>query len=72
MNLHTVGILKCLGINSNGELGIGSTANRGDSSSELGNAIVAVDLGDNFDIIWMGAQRRSHCGMIYSVCWQGV
>ena len=71
-NLHTVGILKCLGLNSKGDLGIGSTANIGDASSEVGDGIVATDLGENFDIIWIGAQRRGHCGMIYSVCWQGV
>ena len=47
---HTCVILdndsvKCWGRNHYGQLGLGDTANRGDGSNEMGNALAAVDLG---------------------------
>ena len=47
---HTCVILdndsvKCWGLNGEGQLGRGNTANRGDGPNEMGNALAAVDLG---------------------------
>ena len=47
---HTCVILdndsvKCWGWNLHGQLGLGDTANRGDGSNEMGNALAAVELG---------------------------
>jgi alpha-tubulin suppressor-like RCC1 family protein len=36
---------KCWGFNSNGQLGIGDAANRGDAANEMGDNLPAVDLG---------------------------
>jgi len=46
--LSTDGELKNWGWNSKGQCGYGSTNNIGDSSSEMGNNLAVVDLGDNF------------------------
>ncbi len=37
--------LKCWGGNSNGKLGLGDSANRGDGGGEMGDSLPAVDLG---------------------------
>ena len=47
---HTCAILdnasvKCWGSNASGQLGLGNTDNRGDSSGEMGDNLPAVDLG---------------------------
>lgn len=40
--------LLCWGYNGQGQLGLGHTSNIGDSSSEMGNALSTVKLGDDF------------------------
>lgn len=39
--------VKCWGFNNYGQLGVGDTANRGTSASQMGDALAAVDLGKN-------------------------
>ncbi len=51
-SLHTCVILnndrvKCWGVNKNGQLGLGDSDNRGDTSSQMGNNLPFVDLGNN-------------------------
>lgn len=41
------GSVKCWGLNSNGRLGLGDTANRGDGPNEMGDHLPAVALGAN-------------------------
>ncbi|MGA1149283.1 MAG: fibronectin type III domain-containing protein, partial [Ilumatobacteraceae bacterium] len=41
----TDGQLKCFGSNSSGQIGSGGTASLGDSTAEMGDALVAVNLG---------------------------
>ena len=50
-NHHTCAILdnasiKCWGSNASGQLGLGNTSNRGDNSSEMGDNLTAIDLGN--------------------------
>ena len=56
-----------MGHNGIGELGIGSTVHIGDDPSETGDAIVSVNLGADFAINWIGAQKYSTCGMFCSL-----
>merc|ERR1719361_2939164 len=40
--------IKCFGDNGYGQLGLGDTNRRGDSSGEMGDALPTVDLGSQF------------------------
>ncbi len=41
----TDGQLKCFGSNSSGQIGSGGTASLGDSTAEMGDALIAVNVG---------------------------
>ena len=43
--LRLDGRVVCWGLNSNGQLGIGNTTNIGVSASQMGNSLLAVDVG---------------------------
>jgi len=49
--------VKCWGNNSSGELGLGSTASRGRSITEMGDSLPAVDLGSDANGVAYTAQR---------------
>ena len=48
--VSNLGESKCFGRNNNGQLGIGSTAQRGDGGNEMGNNLVAIDWGTDFEV----------------------
>eukprot|EP01083_Nonionella_stella_P055998 147663_1 len=43
--LSTANKIKCWGMNDHGELGAGDTNNRGDEANEMGDDLLAIDLG---------------------------
>ena len=55
------GIIKCVG-----QI-LGTQNVIGRDVSELGDAIVPVMLGDNFEVIWIGNQNQGACGMMHSL-----
>lgn len=59
----TTGGLKCWGEAGSGQLGIASTADRGDNASEMGNNLPLVDLGAGFTIQKVVAGRDSNCAL---------
>ena len=56
--------LKCWGGNSNGELGLGDTNHRGDTSGEMGNSLPAVSVGSGRKVasVWRTPPRLRHPG----------
>eukprot|EP01083_Nonionella_stella_P165809 552651_1 len=42
--------LKCWGYNRYGQLGLGDISNRGDNANEMGNNLLVVDLGTDFNV----------------------
>ncbi|MFN7470785.1 MAG: hypothetical protein ACK5S9_03910 [Roseiflexaceae bacterium] len=63
---HTCALLanttvKCWGYNGSGELGIGNTTTRGDTVGEMGNGLVAVDLGTGVYVKRMYAGGSHTC-----------
>lgn len=49
--VSTEHVLKCIGLNGHGQLGYGHTTQLGDSSSELGDNLAAVNLGKDFETV---------------------
>lgn len=68
--LLTTGVLKCWGANSDGQLGLGNTNDYGDTSSELGNGLPAVNVNKTIKLLSAG---YNHTCVIRSdnstVCW---
>jgi len=52
--------VKCVGYNGQGQLGYESTTQLGDSTAEMGDALAAVDLGDDFDAVQLA------CGFYFT------
>jgi len=75
--LHTCAILdndtvKCWGINSQGQLGLGDTRNRGDSPGEMGDALPVVDLGTNRTAVALTSGWAHTCALLDDAtvkCW---
>ncbi len=68
------GQLKCWGKNTYGQLGIGSTAHRGDGPGEMGDSLPAIDLGTGRTAREVVPGWGHTCALLddYSVkCWGG-
>ncbi|GIL93233.1 hypothetical protein Vretimale_8099 [Volvox reticuliferus] len=69
------GVIKCWGMNSAGQLGIGDTKNRGDQPDEMGRKLPAVDLGPGFNATVISAGLHHVCAVLQPnnvlKCWGG-
>lgn len=73
--IFTNGTLKCWGINGSGQLGKGNTTTLGDTTNEMGNNLLALDLGAGFSIDSMGVGTNHACAMSTDrtvKCWGGA
>ena len=64
--------VKCWGLNSSGQLGQGDIANRGDSLSETGDGLSAIDLGSGRTAIAISASGTTACAVLDNgslKCW---
>jgi alpha-tubulin suppressor-like RCC1 family protein len=64
--------LRCWGGNSNGELGLGTTASRGDQPGEMGAALPAVDLGTGRTALAVTTGTSRTCALLDThqvKCW---
>src|SRR5690606_9674905 len=75
--LHTCamfndGSVKCWGMNSSGQLGLGDTSNRGDGSNEMGDNLPNVDLGGGRTATDITAGATHTCAILddgSAKCW---
>lgn len=58
------GGVKCWGRNTHGELGLGDTANRGDSLAGIGDALPALDLGGAGVVAGLSAGSGHTCALL--------
>ena len=56
--------LVCWGLNMYGQLGIGSTDNIGDLASEMGDALVPVDVGSGRTVLRISARALGYCALL--------
>jgi alpha-tubulin suppressor-like RCC1 family protein len=66
--------LKCWGMNSEGELGLGDTAYRGDGPGEMGDALPIVNVGTGRTVRAVGGGRVHTCALLDNgtvKCWGG-
>jgi alpha-tubulin suppressor-like RCC1 family protein len=66
------GSVKCWGENSYGQLGLGYTINRGDNSSEMGDNLNSVDLGNERTATAIAAGKHHTCAILDNAsvkCW---
>lgn len=64
--------IKCWGYNSNGQLGLGDTNDRGDSPAEMGDNLPAIDLGTGKTAIALGVRGYHACAILSdnsTKCW---
>jgi alpha-tubulin suppressor-like RCC1 family protein len=75
--LHTCAILddqtvKCWGNNSAGQLGYGDTTVRGNTANQMGDSLLAVDLGTGRKAVAISAGESSTCALLDNAtvkCW---
>ncbi|MBI4083652.1 MAG: Ig-like domain-containing protein, partial [Candidatus Lambdaproteobacteria bacterium] len=70
--LRDDGMVKCWGSNYAGLLGQGDTANRGDGPGEMGNSLLAVDLGTGRTTTDIAAGGFNNCALLDTgqvKCW---
>ena len=70
--LFEEGGVKCWGYNGYGQLGYGDTANRGDQSTEMGDALAFVDLGAGRTALSVAAGYDFTCALLDNnqvKCW---
>eukprot|EP01083_Nonionella_stella_P302204 1040997_1 len=65
--LTTANKMKCFGGNSNGELGIGSTVNKGNAPNTMGDNLPFVDLGTNRSPVQIAAGYDHTCAVLFNV-----
>jgi alpha-tubulin suppressor-like RCC1 family protein len=66
------GRVKCWGSNTNGYLGAGDTANRGDNADEMGDNLPAIDLGAGRTAVAIAAGPNHACAILDNAslkCW---
>ncbi len=66
------GRVKCWGNNTNGQLGLGSTSNRGDNANEMGENLPAVNLGTGRTAVDITAGNGLSCALLDDAtvkCW---
>lgn len=66
------GTVKCWGLNTDGQLGLGDTANRGDGPGEMGANLPAVDLGTGRTAVSISAGGQHTCAVLDNgslKCW---
>eukprot|EP01083_Nonionella_stella_P046615 124780_1 len=56
-------VIKCWGDNTDGELGFGDTNNRGDQPNQMGDNLLAIDLGSTFIAAEISAGERHTCSL---------
>jgi hypothetical protein len=61
--LSTAGEVVCFGQNNYGQCGVGHSDNIGDDANEMGNDLVAVDLGLGFDIAQLSGGSNVWCAV---------
>jgi cysteine-rich repeat protein len=75
--MHTCAVLddghvKCWGYNTQGELGLGDTLNRGDAPNEMGDNLPAVDLGQGKKAVAIAVGSSHTCALLddgHVKCW---
>jgi alpha-tubulin suppressor-like RCC1 family protein len=70
--LLSSGAVKCWGRNNEGQLGLGNTSNRGDGAGEMGDNLLAVNLGTGFTATGISSGQRHTCALLSSgavKCW---
>ncbi|MFT3765684.1 MAG: DNRLRE domain-containing protein [Minicystis sp.] len=66
------GQLKCWGLNSYGQLGLGDTANRGDNPGEMSSNLATVDLGTGRSAVMVAPGYNHACAVLDNgqlKCW---
>lgn len=70
--LLDTGQVKCWGLNSSGELGLGDTNNRGDEPGEMGDSLPFVELGAGLTAVDLSSGNSHNCVILDTgqvKCW---